>query len=512
MIKTDMRSITRSARALKRKALLTTLCLSVGAGALSYSDTLTHAFKSPLSSPFNSPFKSAEAKPSEGFNPQRGFTHVAQRALPAVVAIQIKKRAQQRSSSSFEEEFLKHFFGRGFRGQPRGEERGRGEGEAMGQGSGFIISEDGYILTNNHVVGGADEIEVKLQDGRTLEAKLIGTDEKSDVAVIKVEGSDLPTLKLGSSERLEIGEWVIAVGNPFGLSATLTVGVVSAKGRANMGITDYEDFIQTDAAINPGNSGGPLLNIDGDVVGINTAIYSRSGGYMGIGFAIPIQMALKIKEQLITYGEVRRSKIGVLVQELTSEVAEQLGVKSLGGALISEVVPGGPAEEGGLKAGDVVLEMDGQKIDSSADLRNRVSLTSPDATISLKVWREGRERSLTVGVEPMEARHRSAPRAQRRATPPASAAASFGLALQELDQAMARKLGLRRAVGVLISDVTRGSAAQRAGLTPGQVILSVNQREVASVKSLNKALKRAGETALLRVWSESGVRFVVLSR
>ena len=460
--------------------------------------------------------QSAEARPTsaaQDFNPQRGFTHVAKRALPAVVAIQIKKRTSPKAASSFEEEFLRHFFGgRGFRHPPKGHGAPGEGGEAMGQGSGFIISDDGYILTNNHVVGGADEIEVKLQDGRTLEAKLIGTDEKSDVAVIKVDDSNLPHLDLGSSEDLEIGEWVIAVGNPFGLSATLTVGVVSAKGRANMGITDYEDFIQTDAAINPGNSGGPLLNINGDVVGINTAIYSRSGGYMGIGFAIPIQMALKIKEQLIQYGEVRRSKIGVLIQELTPEVAEQLKAPAQRGAIVAEVLPDGPAERAGLRAGDVVLEINGQPLDSSADLRNRVSLTSPDTEISLKVWREGRALEVSVSVEPMEGRRR--PRAQRAPRTSRSSAAleAFGFDAQDLTKTMARRLGLRRVTGVLISDVERGSAAARAGLSAGQVILSVNQREVASVKALNKALKRAGETALLRVWSDSGVRFVVLSR
>lgn len=455
-----------------------------------------------------------EARPSApAFNPQRGFTHVAKRALPAVVAIQIKKRAQPSAGAGgFEEEFLRHFFGRGLRGHPHGGDGGGGGGgEAMGQGSGFIISEDGYILTNNHVVGGADEIEVKLQDGRSLEAKLIGTDEKSDVAVIKVEERGLPSLKLGSSEDLEIGEWVIAVGNPFGLSATLTVGVVSAKGRANMGITDYEDFIQTDAAINPGNSGGPLLNIHGDVVGINTAIYSRSGGYMGIGFAIPIQMALKIKEQLISFGEVRRSKIGVLIQELSPEVADQLKAPSQSGALIAEVISGGPADQAGLKAGDIVLELNGQQLDSSADLRNRVSLTPPDEEIKLKVWRGGEEQTVKVQVEPMERKHtRAHPRA--RAEAPRSATGAFGLEVEELSSEMARKIGLARKVGVLIRDVSHGSAAQRAGLAEGQVILSVNQREVASIKSLSRALKRAGNTALLRVWSRSGVRFVVLSK
>jgi len=448
--------------------------------------------------------------------PAQGFSAVAKRTIPSVVAIQIKKRAARPApgeGGGFEEEFLRHFFGYGGRGGHGG--RGpapRGPEEAEGQGSGFIVSEDGYILTNNHVVGGADEIEVKLEDGRALPATLVGADEKSDVAVIKVEARGLPALKTGDSEHLEIGDWVIAVGNPFGLSATLTVGVVSAKGRANMGITDYEDFIQSDAAINPGNSGGPLLNIGGEVVGINTAIYSRSGGYMGIGFAIPIQMALKIKDQLISYGEVRRSKMGVLIQELTREVAERLGASERG-ALIAEVLPDSPAEAAGLKAGDVVLKMGAHALESSADFRNRVALTPPGERLSLLVLRDGKERVIEVEVEAMEGAARPGARAPQGGAPAgASALGDLGFDGQAVTPDLARKLRLRRVVGVLITDVTRGGAAARAGLAAGQVILSVNQRDVSDVESLSREIKRSGDAALLRVWSEEGVRFVVLSR
>ncbi len=489
------------------RAALAAAALSLGAAPLGAAVEL-----SPLA-PLSPLLARSYAEDLDGaVAPARGFSAVAKRTIPSVVAIQVKKRAPQaaRGEGSFEEEFLRHFFGYGSRG-PRGQAP-QGREEAAGQGSGFIVSDDGYILTNNHVVGGADEIEVKLEDGRALPATLVGTDEKSDVAVIKVEARGLPALKPGDSERLDIGDWVIAVGNPFGLSATLTVGVVSAKGRANMGITDYEDFIQTDAAINPGNSGGPLLNISGEVVGINTAIYSRSGGYMGIGFAIPIQMALKIKEQLISYGEVRRSKMGVLIQELTREVAERLGATERG-ALIAEVMPDSPAEEAGLKAGDVVLKMGAHALESSADLRNRVALTPPGERVSLLVLRDGKERVIEVEVEAMDGEGKRGARAPKRSTSSrASALSEFGLDAQGVPPALARKLRLRRALGVLITEVSRGGAAARAGLAPGQVILSVNQKDISEVDSLARELKRSGDAALLRVWSEEGVRFVVLSR
>ena len=488
---------------------LTGAALSLGVGALGAAvelSPLAHLRPLPLAP------SAAHAEPAGEVAPSRGFSAVAKRTIPSVVAIQVKKRAPraaQGEGGSFEEEFLRHFFGYGSRG-PQGQPP-QGREEAAGQGSGFIVSDDGYILTNNHVVGGADEIEVKLEDGRTLPASLVGADEKSDVAVIKVEARGLPALKTGDSERLEIGDWVIAVGNPFGLSATLTVGVVSAKGRAEMGITDYEDFIQTDAAINPGNSGGPLLNIQGEVVGINTAIYSRSGGYMGIGFAIPIQMALKIKDQLIAYGEVRRSKMGVLIQKLTPEVAERLGASERG-ALIAEVLPDSPAELAGLKAGDVVLKMGEHALESSADFRNRVALTPPGERVALLVLREGKERVIEVEVEAMEGVKRGARAGKTATSSRASALSDFGLDAQAVTPDLARKLRLRRAVGVLITEVSRGGAAARAGLVAGQVILSVNQKDISDVESLGRELKRSGDAALLRVWSEEGVRFVVLSR
>jgi serine protease Do len=374
-----------------------------------------HFFKALIAPPFIIMMICLGLNTQEASARSNDFTKAAKIAMPAVVSIQVIKRSKLPAVSSFEEEFLRHFFGPSFPGPQGGGKRPgqkRPGGEQQGQGSGFIISEDGYILTNNHVVGGADEILVQTADGRSLKAKLIGADDKSDVAVIKVDEESLPELTIGDSSQLEIGEWVLAVGNPFGLSATLTVGVVSATGRAGMGITDYEEFIQTDAAINPGNSGGPLLNIDGQVIGINTAIYSRSGGYMGIGFAIPINMALKIKDQLIAFGEVRRGRIGAYIQELTPEIAQRFGVSDKRGVLIADIVPDSPADRGGLHAGDIVVELDQRPISTAAMFRNRISLTEPQSVVKLKIFRDGEERDIKVQIGALNANAESAQRSK----------------------------------------------------------------------------------------------------
>lgn len=434
------------------------------------------------------------------------FSEAAERVMPGVVSIKVMKRSRGPKTSQLEEEFLRHFFGRGYPGQGK-----RGGPAQQGQGSGFIINKEGYILTNNHVVGGADEIEVQLYDGRKLQAKLIGADEKSDVAVIKVTEPDLPTLNLGSSKNLKIGQWVLAVGNPFGLSATLTVGVISATGRAGMGITDYEEFIQTDAAINPGNSGGPLLNIKGEVVGINTAIYSRSGGYMGIGFAIPIHMALKIKDQLIKYGEVRRGKIGAYIQELTPQVAKSLGLDNAEGVLIADVIPGSPAERGGVLAGDVVVDFNGEPVSSAASFRNRVSLTLPKSVVRLRVVRQGKSKSLKVKIGSLDGESTpKEPRAQASQEP--SRVDKYGLEVEDLSRRKRRALKLRGSSGVLIAQVQPDSAAERAGLRAGQVILSVNQKSVRDVRDFKRVVKSARGALLLQVRGERGVRFIVLSK
>ncbi len=447
----------------------------------------------------------------EAYAAPSNFTKAAKKAMPAVVSIQVIKRTKLPEMSGFEEEFLRHFFGRGFpRGQGKRTPGRRHGGEQQGQGSGFIISDDGYILTNNHVVGGADEINVQMADGRSLKAKLVGADDKSDVAVIKVNESELPTLSIANSSDLEIGEWVMAVGNPFGLSATLTVGVVSATGRAGMGITDYEEFIQTDAAINPGNSGGPLLNINGEVVGINTAIYSRSGGYMGIGFAIPINMALKIKEQLIKYGEVRRGRIGAYIQELTPEVATQFGLDQAKGVLISDIVPDSPASRAKLEAGDVVIRLNEMDIHSAAMFRNRISLTTPNSSVKLTIIRKGREKQIKVKLDALdlETRQDSELESSKQAKHD-----EYGLEVQELTADLRAQLRLSKRKGILISQVKPNSVAEEAGLRAGQIILSVNQKRVRSVQSFKRVVQKSNGALLLHITDgDRNSRFIVLKK
>jgi serine protease Do len=439
----------------------------------------------------------------------KAFASVAKTVSPAVVNIQVEKSVQpaagQWHGAPFgdNEEFFRFFFGPGFRGQlpmqPPAQQQ-----PVVGQGSGFIISEDGYILTNNHVVGDADKISVKLQDGREFNADLVGADPQSDVAVLKVDGRNLPLLKLGDSDRLEVGEWVIAVGNPFGLSHTLTVGVVSAKGRSSVGLADYENFIQTDAAINPGNSGGPLVDLDSKVIGMNTAIFSRSGGYMGIGFAIPVNMVAAIKDQLLKDGKVTRGYLGVVIQPLTRDLAESFGIKLQQGILISQVSEDTPADRAGLKAGDVIVELDGKPVSDVGQFRNQIAMTVPGTTRVLKVLRDGRtERiSVDVGTLSSNAAGASAPVSQDR----------IGLKVQPLTPELAQQFGTDDSSGVVITNVTAGSVAARAGLEPGTIIRQVNRKPVDSAEAFNRTIASLakGETVLLLVEKEGNARFVAL--
>ena len=310
----------------------------------------------------------------------KAFASVARQVSPSVVFIQVEeKRPMPRDDggelSPFGDELLRRFFGDDFPGPSR-RVQPRPPRKAIGQGSGFVFSSSGgvsYILTNNHVVEKAEKIRVKFQDGREYEARIKGTDPKSDVAVLEVAARGLPALRWGDSTRLEVGEWVVAIGNPFGLSHPLTAGVVSAKGRTSLGINDYEDFIQTDAAINPGNSGGPLLNLDGEVVGMNTAIFSRSGGYMGVGFAIPSHLARAMAEQLVATGKVLRGYVGLTVQPLTSDIAEAMGVQDRRGVLVNQVSEGSPAAKAGLRPGDVLVSWDGVPVTDGGQYRNRAA-------------------------------------------------------------------------------------------------------------------------------------------
>ncbi|MEM7391312.1 MAG: DegQ family serine endoprotease, partial [Verrucomicrobiota bacterium] len=411
------------------------------------------------------------------------FSEVAEQAIPGVVFISVEKNVDVATSprsnlnnpqGNFGDDFLRRFFSQpmpqqGQRAKPR-----QKRFMQTGQGSGFIIDKKGHILTNHHVIGDADKVKVRLHDGRDVVAEIVGTDPKSEVAVIKVDADDLPVLPLGDSEDLRIGEWVMAVGNPFGLSETLTVGVVSAKGRSNIGLADYENFIQTDAAINPGNSGGPLLNAQGEVIGINTAIYSRSGGYMGIGFAIPIDMASQITEQLIESGKVQRGQLGVLIQDLTMDLATSFDLDSTDGILVAQIGEDSPAEQAGVEMGDVILELNGQPVENVSTFRNDIAATRPGTDVELLILRDGSETSLNVEIGSMEKGHSLARSENDRLK-------QLGFSVEAITPQVAQRLGERSEAGVLIDAVEPGSVAAAAGLRPGQLIRSVNRREVRNL-------------------------------
>lgn len=374
------------------------------------------------------------------------------------------------------------------------------ESENKSLGSGFIVSADGFILTNAHVIDGADEVNVRLSDKREFRAKVVGADKRTDVALIKIEAGGLPVVRLGDVSQLKVGEWVIAIGSPFGFESSVTAGIVSAKGRS-LPQENYVPFIQTDVAINPGNSGGPLFNMKGEVVGINSQIYSRSGGYMGVSFAIPIDVAMDVQRQLRTSGKVSRGRLGVVIQEMTKELADSLGLNKAAGAIVSAVEKGGPAEKGGLEPGDVILKFDGKAINASADLPRVVAATVPGSKAVVQVWRKGSIRDLvvTVGEVPEE---RQSKRADRGSPSPQASANRLGLVLSELSPAQRKELNT--AGGLLVEEV-RGNAP-RADLRPGDIIVALINKgattEIRTTAQFNKLLaefeKGASVTLLVR--------------
>jgi serine protease Do len=421
--------------------------------------------------------------------------------MPAVVSIKVEKSVEVSSMmggpsqlndpfGQFGDDLLRRFFGGRM---PQGQAPRKYHQEGLG--SGFIISEDGYILTNNHVVADVDKITVVLKDGRTFaNAKLIGTDPESEVALIKIEGHNFPVLPMGDSSKADIGDWVIAIGNPFGLNETVTVGVISAVGRSNVRIAAYEDFIQTDAAINPGNSGGPLINLDGQVIGINTAILSESGGYMGIGFAIPINMARTIEEQLRQGGKVSRGYLGLYAQDVTPERAELLGLKEPAGVVVAQIEQDSPAEKAGLEVQDVILEVNGKKVTSYDVFRNEVAMLKPGSRIELRVLREDKPLELTVTLgERPAVTARKGPAAQKPEQ-------TLGLTVQNLTKDLANQFSYRVGEGVIVSDVAPGSPAAAKGIQQGDLIVSVNRQNVTSVDEFAGAVqqsRKSGKVLLL---------------
>jgi serine protease Do len=406
-----------------------------------------------------------------------GFADIAKRVTPAVVNITVSKQAAV-PMSGIPFDPMKEFFG--LPGTPGFSPR-HDQGpmpDLQGAGSGVIVSSDGYILTNNHVVEGAKQIAVMLPDKREYRGTVVGLDPQTDLAVIKVNATDLPFVQWGESSRLQVGEYVLAVGNPFGLNSTVTLGIVSALGRGGMGITQYEDFIQTDAAINPGNSGGALVNTQGELVGINTAIFSRTGGYQGVGFAVPTKLAKPIYSSLVKTGSVVRGFLGVGIQAVTQDLANSFKLDKAQGALVTNVMPGSPADQAGIQRGDVIVEYEGKAVVDPRVLQGQVVSTVVGNQISLVVMREGEKLTLRPVI-----RERNEPTKVARANPMKQDGPFAGVAVQGLDSRMAQQLGVAEEVsGVVVMEVAPGSQAEKAGLAQGDVISEINRKPVHSEK------------------------------
>lgn len=431
------------------------------------------------------------------------FTDLVEQVGPSVVNIRTLEKATARNmGSGMDEEMLEFFkrFGLPIPNMPKGQrpnprQQQPDEEQPRGLGSGFILSPDGYVMTNAHVVEGADEVMVTLTDKREFKAKIIGYDKRSDVAVVKIEASGLPAVKIGEVGRVRVGEWVMAIGSPFGLENTVTAGIVSAKQRDT---GDYLPFIQTDVAINPGNSGGPLINMRGEVIGINSQIYSRSGGFMGISFSIPIDEAIRVSDQLRATGKVTRGRIGVQIGNVTKDVAESLGMAKPQGALVTGVEAGAPADKAGIEAGDVITRFDGKPVDRISDLPRMVGNTKPGTRSTITVFRRGQTKDLSVTVaeiEPEEGETTAAPGPAETKPKASPAAQKLGLAVSALSEAQRQKLKIKGGVRV---DVATDAAA-RAGLREGDVILAVANTEVASLKDFEAAIAQADKGKAINV-------------
>ncbi len=452
--------------------------------------------------------------PASNVSDGPSFVPIVKEALPAVVNISttrvIKSQAQGPGSPFPDDPFFRQFFGEQFFHNFNVPQEQR----ESALGSGVIVDSDGYIITNNHVVAKADTIKVILGDNREYKAKVIGTDPKTDIAVIKINAKNLPVIPWGDSNKLQVGEYVLAMGNPFGLNQTVTMGIVSAVGRANVGIADYEDFIQTDAAINPGNSGGALVNTKGQLVGINTAIFTRSGGYMGIGFAIPSDMARDVMNQLLKHGRVVRGWLGVSIQEVTPELARNFGLSEPHGALVGEVIADSPAAKAGLKAGDVIVGFDGQKIDAPTTLRNLVADTPVGKEVEVKVIRQKESKTFTIKIAEQSAK--IAEQSTGSEAPQTSSNTLLsGLSVQNLTPQIAQQLNLPHgASGVVVADVDPSSPAAAVGLQPGDVIAQINRKPVRDLQDYRRITSRLGknESVLLLITRGGTNMFVVISQ
>jgi serine protease Do len=449
------------------------------------------------------------ADPAEG--PSRtGFAPVVKAVLPDVVNISTSKvvKASERKQFDMPDEmppFFQQFFGQQF--GPNSDNRSMRPRDQREDslGSGVIVSPDGYILTNNHVVEGATDVRVTLSDKRQLKAKVIGTDPKTDIAVLKVEGSGFPAITIGDSSKVQVGDYALAVGDPFGVGQTVTMGIISALNRGNLGIEDYEDFIQTDAPINPGNSGGALVNDRGELVGINTAILSHgSGGNEGIGFAIPINMARNVMSQILDHGKVNRAYLGIMVQDITPGISKAMNLKDMKGVLVGDVTPSGPASRSGVQRGDVILEVNGKPMEDSRELRNSISMMNPDSTVKLKILRNGNPTDVSVKLGDLPS-----DKEQAKTEEGPSDKALDGVTVENLDAQSARQLGLpAAATGVVVTDINPTSSLASAGLRRGDVIQEVNHQPVRNVTQFEEAMRKAGDHPLLLVNRQGSTLFL----
>jgi serine protease Do len=460
---------------------------------------------SPLSVSYASPAKVSEQSVDLLTRTGKAMAEVTAAVKPAIVNIATTRTVKVSGGADpfLDDPFFRRFFGDQFgrqKQQPK-------EHKSSGLGSGVIVSSDGYIITNSHVIKDADEIKVTLTDRKEYTGKVVGSDQKTEIAVVKIEAKDLPTVSWGNSDVLQVGEVVLAVGNPYGLNQTVTMGIISALGRANVGIADYEDFIQTDAAINPGNSGGALVNVKGDLVGINTAIYTTSGGYQGIGFAIPSNMVKSIMESLISKGKVVRGWLGVTIQRVTPELAKQFDLKDDTGALIGDVIEDGPAEKAGLLRGDIILEYDGKKIEEPYVLRNMVANSLPGEQHTVEILRDGKTSKLTItiGELPTDGQPVETDEFQN---------VMKGITVQNMSPELAKKLRIPDKIkGVIVTDIDENSMA--AGiLAQGDVIQEINRNKVADTKTFTAMVSKIkkDESVLLLVYRGGSSLFVTLSQ
>jgi serine protease Do len=433
---------------------------------------------------------------------------VAESRINSVVNISSTKVIQEKVgrflSPFFDDPFFRNFFGpRFFHGIPR-------ERREKSLGSGVIVSKDAIVLTNNHVVENAEEIRVTLADEREFDAEVVGTDPKSDVAVIRLKGEieNLKPIPFGDSGRLRLGDVVLAIGNPFGLSHTVTMGIVSAKGRANVGVADYEDFIQTDAAINPGNSGGALINLRGELVGINTAIVSRSGGYQGIGFAIPSNMAKAVMESLIKHGKVLRGWLGVVIQDINKDLADAMDLKTTKGVLISDVTKDSPAEKAGMKRGDVIVKLNGEEMATTGRLRNLVATLGANSEVTITILRDGREKDVTLTLEEMPEDLGKVGKLET------DEGILGGLTLAPPDPGLSDKFDIPSQIryGLLVTHIELGSPAQQAGFQVGDLILEIDRKKIDSLETFKQTYKRARGKILLLVYRQGTTMYLALRK